>query len=73
VKKATGKGWDKWFTILNQEKADKLEHKEIVKLLLGKYKVDGWWAQSITVEYERHFGKRKVGQVKDGTYQTAVK
>jgi uncharacterized protein YdhG (YjbR/CyaY superfamily) len=72
VGKATGKGWGKWFAILNQEKADKLEHKEIVKLLLGKYKVDGWWAQSITVEYERHLGKRKVGQVKDGTYQTAV-
>jgi uncharacterized protein YdhG (YjbR/CyaY superfamily) len=72
VKKATGKGWDKWFTILNQEKADKLKHKEIAKLLSGKYEVDGWWAQSITVEYERHLGKRQVGQVKDGTFQTAV-
>lgn len=72
VKKATGKGWEKWFTILNQEKAAKFEHKEIAKLLSGKYEVDGWWAQSITVEYERHLGKRQVGQVKDGTFQTAV-
>jgi uncharacterized protein YdhG (YjbR/CyaY superfamily) len=72
VEKATGKGWEKWFTILNQEKAAKFEHKEIAKLLSGKYEVDGWWAQSITVEYERHLGKRQVGQVKDGTFQTAV-
>lgn len=72
VEKATGKSWGKWFAILNQEKAARLEHKEIVKLLSDKYEVDGWWAQSITVEYERHLGKRKVGQVKDGTFQTAV-
>ncbi len=72
VEKATGKDWAEWFTILSQEKADKLQHSEIAKLMSGKYKVDGWWAQSIAVEYERHLGRRQVGQVKDGTFQTAV-
>jgi|GEM_PF-377509 len=72
VEKATGKGWDEWFSILYQEEADKLQHKEIALLLSKKFGVDGWWAQSITVEYERHLGKRKVGQVKNGTFQTAV-
>lgn len=72
VEKATGKGWTEWFTILRQEKADKLPHREIAKLLSDQYNVDGWWAQSITVEYERHLGRRQVGQVKDGTFQTAV-
>ena len=72
VVKATGKGWDKWFILLGQEKADKLTHKEIAKLLSEQHKVDGWWAQSIAVEYERHLGRRQVGQVKDGTFHTAV-
>ncbi|MBM4235545.1 MAG: hypothetical protein FJ152_03625 [Firmicutes bacterium] len=72
VEKATGKGWDEWFSILYQEEADKLQHKEIALLLSKKFGVDGWWAQSITVEYERHLGKRQVGQAKSGTFQTAV-
>ncbi len=72
VKKATGKDWDNWLSILKEEKADKLEHAEIARLLNEKHKIDGWWAQSITVEFERHIGKRKVGEVKDGTFQTAV-
>jgi uncharacterized protein YdhG (YjbR/CyaY superfamily) len=72
VIKATGKGWDKWFTLLGQEQADQLAHSEIAKLLSEQHNVDNWWAQSIAVEYERHLGKRQIGQVKDGTFQTAV-
>jgi uncharacterized protein YdhG (YjbR/CyaY superfamily) len=72
VETATGKGWNEWFTILGQKTDDSFSHKDIAKLLMDQYQVDGWWAQSITVEYERHLGKRQVGQVKDGTFQTAV-
>ncbi len=72
VKKATGKGWNDWFAILKQEEADQLIHKDIARLLTDKYKIDGWWAQSITVEFERYLGRRQVGQVKSGTFQTAV-
>ncbi len=72
VEKTTGKGWNEWFTILGQKTDGSFSHKDIAKLLMDQYQVDGWWAQSITVEYERHLGKRQVGQVKDGTFQTAV-
>jgi uncharacterized protein YdhG (YjbR/CyaY superfamily) len=72
VEKATGKGWNEWFTILKQKTDESFSHKEIAKLLMDQYQVDGWWAQSITVEYERHLGKRQIGQVEDGTFQTAV-
>lgn len=72
VEKATGKSWDEWFAILKQEEADQLIHKDIARLLTDKYKIDGWWTQSITVEFERFLGRRQVGQVKSGTFQTAV-
>ncbi len=72
VNKSTGRGWNDWFAILTKNQADRLQHKDIVILLSDKYKVDGWWAQNIMVEYERYLGKRQVGQVKDGTFQTAV-
>jgi uncharacterized protein YndB with AHSA1/START domain len=35
--------------------------------------VQGWWAQSITVSYERARGMRAVGQRKDGFAVTATK
>jgi uncharacterized protein YdhG (YjbR/CyaY superfamily) len=72
VLKATGKGWANWFNLLNEEGFAAKPHTEIVKFLTEKLSTPGWWAQSITVEYERYLGRRQTGQVKDGTFQTAV-
>lgn len=72
VKKATGKGWIEWFKLLDEEGLAAMPHAEIVNIITEKHSVPGWWAQSITVEYERYLGRRQVGQVKDGTFQTAV-
>ena len=34
-----------------------------------KYKVPGWWAQAVTVGYERIKGLRAVGQRRDGSFE----
>jgi hypothetical protein len=69
VKKATGKGWHEWFAILDKAGAKKLDHTAIADLVYKKHlkhHKTGWWAQMVTVEYERSRGLRAVNQNKQG-------
>jgi hypothetical protein len=66
VKARTGRGWMGWFTILNKANANALPHKDIAALLHEKHGVPGWWAQMITVEYERARGGRQKHERPDG-------
>jgi hypothetical protein len=36
-----------------------------------KYKVPGWWAQTVTVGYERIKGLRAIGQRRSGLYEAS--
>jgi uncharacterized protein YndB with AHSA1/START domain len=36
---------------------------------MEKYKTPGWWAQTVTVGYERIKGLRAVGQRRDGAFE----
>ncbi len=66
VKAKTGRGWMGWFIILNRANANAMPHQEVASLLHTKYDVPGWWAQMITVEYERARGGRKKHEKADG-------
>ena len=66
VKKATGKTWDAWFLILDKAGAKKMNHTEIAHFLSTRHISNGWWAQMVTVEYERIQGKRKINENDDG-------
>ncbi len=72
VRKATGKSWGEWITLLKKLKADRLTHQEIASLLSDQHGVSGWWAQGITVEFERAIGRREIGQTCDGDYQASI-
>ncbi|MDW7739029.1 MAG: hypothetical protein SCJ97_03080 [Bacillota bacterium] len=72
VIEATGRSWDDWLARLKEIKAENLTHKDIVKILETEYKVDSWWAQTITVEFERITGRRKVGQTGAGYFQVSA-
>ena len=37
--------------------------------MVEKYKIPGWWAQGVTVGYERIKGLRVVGQRRDGSFE----
>ena len=60
--KATGDGWDHWLAELDRWGALGRPHGEIVRWLTGERAVAGWWAQSITVGFERARGLRAVGE-----------
>jgi len=66
VKAKTGKGWMGWFNVLNKANANALPHKDVAMLLHEKHGVPGWWAQMITVEYERARGGRQKHERPDG-------
>ncbi len=69
VKKATGCDWAKWVCALDRHKAMDLPHRDIARLVGEKYKVGPWWAQMVTVGYERIKGLREVGQRRTGAYE----
>lgn len=66
VLKATGKNWKEWFEILDREGSIAKQHKEIATWLGNNFEISGWWAQMITVQYERERGMRKVHEKADG-------
>jgi hypothetical protein len=59
---ATGKEPGEWFTILDERGARELPHKEIARILREELGVPSWWSQMVTVEYEKHIGRRETGQ-----------
>ena len=63
IRRATGKGWDDWFRILDAWGGTSRSHGEITNYV-SEYGVPGWWTQSVAVGYERARGMR-------ATYQTA--
>lgn len=72
LKEATGRTRKQWFKALDKAGAQDWDHKHIARWLGGKQEVDGWWAQSVTVDYEYARGKRIYGQRSDGSFETNV-
>jgi uncharacterized protein YndB with AHSA1/START domain len=69
LKEKTGCTWERWVKALDRAKADTWPHREIAKYVNEKYKIPGWWAQTVTVGYERIKGLRAVGQRRDGSFE----
>jgi uncharacterized protein YndB with AHSA1/START domain len=44
-------------------------HREIAKHVMETYKIPGWWAQTVTVGYERIKGLRAMNQRRDGSFE----
>ena len=66
VQAKTGKTWPEWFKILDAAGAKKMPHREIATYLYERHKMDGWWAQMVTVGYERARGLREKHQRPEG-------
>lgn len=68
IREATGKGWHAWREILDAWPGDVKDHGAIASYLQSEHGIDGWWAQSVTVGYERITGLRLPYQRPDGTF-----
>ncbi len=82
VRKATGHGWDHWFAI--HDAYPDLDHTQRAKRFWQEHgdgttvtgtpaqgSINGWWAQMITVEWEKERGKRVEGQSCAGDFQVS--
>jgi hypothetical protein len=68
----TGHGLDHWFGVLDAFGAVAKGHTASARQLYEEHGVDGWYAQGITVAYERARGVRGMNQRCDGDYEVSV-
>jgi len=68
----TGHGLDHWFEVLDRFGAVEKGHTAAARHLHEAHHVNGWYAQGITVAYERARGMRALNQRCDGEYEVSV-
>ncbi|GII01625.1 hypothetical protein [Planobispora takensis] len=68
----TGRSHEEWFALLDAWGATGRTHGEIARRLVEEHGVEGWWAQSITVAYERARGLRAPGQSRTGDFSISA-
>jgi hypothetical protein len=68
----TGHGLDHWFEVLDRFGAVEKGHTAAARHLYEAHHVDGWYAQGITVAYERARGVRALNQRCDGEFEVSV-
>ena len=71
LKEKTGCTWERWVKALDHKKAYTWPHREIAQYVHEQYEIPGWWAQTVTVGYERIKGLRAVGQRRDGSFEAS--
>jgi len=71
LKEKTGCTWERWVWALDQVNAQAWPHGEIARYVHEKYKVPGWWSQTVTVGYERIRGLRARGQRRSGSWEAS--
>ena len=68
----TGKTWNEWRKVLDDWNAPDKSHTEIARYLADEHGVEDWWAQGVTVGYERLIGRRAANQRNDGTFSASA-
>jgi hypothetical protein len=69
IAEKTGRTWAEWMRTLDADGASVMPHREIARLVHVKHGIGDWWAQTVTVGYERLKGLREIGQRRDGGYE----
>lgn len=72
IKAKTGKGWAQWFAALDKKGASGKDHQTITALLRRDFGLSDWYAQMVTVSYERARGLRAKNQKCDGRFSVSV-
>ena len=71
LKAATGRSRQRWFALLDKAGAESWDRRRIARWLGVKHEVDAWWAQSLTIDYERARGLRQ-GRTRKGPLRTSA-
>lgn len=70
IAKKTGRSWSEWVELLDAFGAKDKPHRDVAQHVFS-LGVDGWWAQSVTVGYERIRGLREIGQRRSGSWEAS--
>jgi uncharacterized protein YndB with AHSA1/START domain len=68
----TGHGWGHWFALLDAFDAAAKGHTATARHVAEGHGASGWYAQQITVQYERARGLRGTNQRMSGEYEVSV-
>ena len=70
IKKQTGRTWSEWLATLDAFGGREKPHRDVAEHVhaLG---VRDWWAQTVTVGYERIVGLRERGQRRGGSWEAS--
>lgn len=73
IRQRTGRGWEEWFDLLDEQGMSERPHREIARWVAQRQGVVplAWAAQAVTVSYERARVGRLVGEHPDGFAVTA--
>lgn len=69
VRARTGRGWPEWVAALDAQDATAMSHRDIARWVGDNHDISAWWAQTVTVAYERIRGLRDIGQRRGGLYE----
>ncbi|MDQ3150159.1 MAG: hypothetical protein M3Q38_09600 [Chloroflexota bacterium] len=64
--RGSGKPLGEWLAILDAWGARERKHPDTARWLVSEHGIGGWWAQSVTVGYEKARGMRAVHQAPGG-------
>ena len=67
----TGRVWDDWVDAIDAGPGREAGHTAIATWVREEHGIPGWWAQNVTVGYERIVGLRLPGQMADGTFSVS--
>ena len=68
VRENTGRTWEAWRDLIDVSPVADEGHTAVARWLQEEHDVDGWWAQAVTVGWERITGRRLPHQMADGTF-----
>jgi hypothetical protein len=69
VAKRTGFTWAQWVDVLERAGARDWTHRATAEYVQKTHGVADWWAQTVTVGYERIRGLRQIGQRMSGAFE----
>ncbi|MGC0250711.1 DUF4287 domain-containing protein [Pseudactinotalea sp. Z1748] len=72
VVERTGRTWNQWREVIDAGPGRDAGHAAIATFLEQNHEIGGWWAQAVTVGYERITGIRAPHQRADGTFEAGV-
>jgi hypothetical protein len=71
IRENTGHTWDEWADLIEAGPGRLAGHTAIAAWVQAEHGLTGWWAQGVTVSYERIAGLRLPGQMPDGTFSVS--